>query len=353
MRILVTGGTGSLGYALTRDLVDRTEHEVVIFSRDEFKQSWMREHFPDPRVDFILGDVRDRERVADACWGVDAIVHAAALKRIDWVARHPHEVYKTNVEGTWNVLGACRGRRVILISSDKACYPINAYGASKMMAEHLTVRSGQTVVRYGNVLGSRGSVLPRWLECKAQGRPLPLTDPYMTRFLITFPQAVALVQFALTREPAGEILVPILPACTMGSLADVIGGPIARVRIRPGGEKEYETLLTEEESHRSHVDGLVTVVRGETPSGCPGTWCLHRAPRERTSANARRLLPPDLQSLVARVVEEMPKWNPMWTHSSPASSSMATTLHSATTPVLRSVSPGPSTMPSPSGAANA
>lgn len=267
MRILITGGTGSLGHALVKHWLATTTYRLVVLSRDELKQAQMREEFPDARLDFFLGDVRDLQRLELAfAAGIDVVVHAAALKRVDSVCYDPDEVFKSNVLGSRNVLQAARGRvsRCLLISSDKACYPTNAYGLSKAMAESLFTSfnvygkphgTSSAVVRYGNVLGSRGSVVTVWRKQIAEGKPLTLTSPEMTRFLITFAQAVELIEDALGSMEGGEIFVPRLKATTMPDLLRAVWslGPLSATTIglRPGGEKLHETLMTEEEIKRA------------------------------------------------------------------------------------------------------
>lgn len=229
----------------------------------------MREEFPDARLDFFLGDVRDLNRLILAFSGnVDVVVHAAALKRVDSVCHDPDEVLKTNVLGSRNVLHAARGRvaKCLLISSDKAAYPVNAYGLSKAMAESLFTTfnvyssphgTTSASVRWGNVLNSRGSVVPIWRQQMAQGKPLTLTHPEMTRFLITFPRAIQLIEDALESMEGGEIFVPRLKSTSMLNLMAAVAGtenipdPMEIVGLRPGGEKLHETLMTEEEIKRA------------------------------------------------------------------------------------------------------
>lgn len=268
VRVLITGGTGSLGHALVREWY--RQHRVIVLSRDELKQSVMAQKYPD--VDYFLGDVRDVERLKLAFHGCDAVVHAAALKRVDAVAGDPIEVTKTNVLGTWNVLQAaihCTVPKVLFISSDKACQPINAYGASKFTGEQLVVASNSfgvprgvrsSVLRYGNVLGSRGSVVHTW---RGQGSTLTLTAPGMTRFIITMPQAVGAVNHALHHMEGGEVYVPLLPACVLEDLAEAVspGCALAYVGLRPGGEKMHEVMMTREESQRAVKDGTMMVIR--------------------------------------------------------------------------------------------
>ena len=264
MNVLITGGTGSLGHALVRHFLSVPGGKVAIFSRDELKQSQMARLIPDPRMRFMLGDVRDLARLEVALDGYDAVVHAAALKRVDAVADSPSEVFRTNLDGTRNVLAAARERRVpriLLISSDKACYPTNAYGVSKAAAEAETVAWNRysmprgvrcSVLRYGNVLGSRGSVIHAW---RAGERGV--THPDMTRFIITMPQACQAVSWALANMEGGEIFVPYLAAARILDLLEAVTGSREHVvtGMRPGGEKLHETLITSEEASRA-VDTL-------------------------------------------------------------------------------------------------
>ena len=302
MRILITGGTGSLGHALVDHYLKNTDHRLIVLSRDELKQAQMREEFPDGRLDFFLGDVRDLQRLELAFEAhIDVVLHAAALKRIDSVCNDPDEVFKTNILGSRNVLHAARGRvkKCLLISTDKACYPINAYGLSKAMGEHLFIAnnvygkpkdSASSVVRYGNVMGSRGSVIERWRLQKANGEPLKITHPEMTRFLITLPQAVQMIETALTAMTGGETFVPRLTAVKMEALASAIAGPSypqETVGLRPGGEKMHETLMTDEETERAMEYGpdphfaIIYPDMGGTRGGGIGKygWRSDRAPQ--------------------------------------------------------------------------
>jgi len=279
VRILITGGTGSLGHALIAHWLKTTDHRLIVFSRDEKKHADMREEFRDARLDFFLGDVRDLPRLKLAfAASVDVVVHAAALKRVDSVCHDPDEVLKSNVLGSRNVLHAARGQvsKAILISSDKACYATNAYGVSKALAEHLFTAfnvygvpqgTRSAVVRYGNVLSSRGSVIPIWRAQMAAGLPLTLTDPRCTRFLLTFARAIQMIETALAEMEGGEIFVPRLKAAKMVDLATALLGAgtygygplradhLVTTGLRPGGEKLHETLLTEEEAARAHWYG--------------------------------------------------------------------------------------------------
>ena len=270
VRALISGGTGSLGHALVRAWLQRDDVErLVVLSRDELKQAQMRERFPDSRLLFFLGDVRDISRLKLAFYGIDTIIHAAALKRVDATASDPLELIQTNVMGTANVLQAALAegvKRTLLISSDKACLPVNAYGASKFMAEQLTVNFNvygaprgciSSAVRYGNVLGSRGSVIHTW---RGQGDVLTLSEPHMTRFIITMEQAVAVIDAALDSMEGGEVFVPYrLPSALMEDLAQAVSTVAEYIYkgLRPGGEKMHELLLSEEESHRTVHPGVI------------------------------------------------------------------------------------------------
>lgn len=262
---LVTGGTGALGQALVQRLLDDGAERVAVFSRDEHKQQRMAEAFgqtglaTSDRLRFFLGDVRDRERLSRACVGVDAVIHAAALKVVPSLEYNPGEAVKTNVYGAQNVIEAAldRGvRRVVAISSDKACEPLNIYGASKLCAEKLITAAQEyggnattfSALRYGNVTGSTGSVVPAWAALAAKGFPLPITDPAMTRFWITLHDAVDLVIYALKHAEGGEVFVPKLPAYSVLDLAQALAPGHATVitGIRPG-EKLHESLIGEHE----------------------------------------------------------------------------------------------------------
>ncbi|OGY16993.1 MAG: UDP-N-acetylglucosamine 4,6-dehydratase (inverting) [Candidatus Chisholmbacteria bacterium RIFCSPHIGHO2_01_FULL_48_12] len=264
--VLITGGTGSFGRAFVNYLLAKPRPPVIrIFSRDEFKQSQMQQELSARRIDqvrFLLGDVRDKDRLLRATQGVDVVVHAAALKHIHLGEYNPFEPIKTNILGTQNVVEAVLDtgvKKAVLISSDKAVYPINLYGATKLCAEKLFVQGNVytgksrgvfSVVRYGNVLGSRGSVVPIFKHQKDTG-VVTITDPKMTRFWITLGQACKFVEKAVTNMQGGEIFIPKIPSINIVDLAKVIapGAKLKSVGIRPG-EKLYEALITEEESLR-------------------------------------------------------------------------------------------------------
>ena len=266
--LLITGGTGSFGNAVLRSFLDTEVGEIRVFSRDEKKQDDMRKTYRDPKIKFYLGDVRDLDSVKYAMHGVDYIFHAAALKQVPSCEFFPLEAVKTNVLGTDHVLTAaigCGVRKVICLSTDKAAYPINAMGISKAMMEKVFVARAKTVdsdrtlicgTRYGNVMASRGSVIPLFLEQIRAGQPLTVTDPCMTRFLMSLDEAVELVLYAFEHAQAGDIMVEKAPACTIGDLAQAMQELFQvtnEVRIigTRHGEKRYETLLTREEFVRS------------------------------------------------------------------------------------------------------
>ena len=327
MRVLITGGTGSLGHALVKAFLQETDWRLVVFSRDELKQAHMRERFTDPRLDFRLGDVRDLARLNLALYGVDAVVHAAALKRVDAVAGDPVEVFKTNVYGTFNVLQAALTNKVVrtlVISSDKACYATNAYGASKFAAESLTVSFNQyaypqgcraSVLRYGNVLGSRGSVVHIWRRQLAEGqKSFTLTHRDMTRFIIPMPVAAGLVLAAVEDMCGGEVFVPRIPAATMRDLLSAVvretpdWAGVNYTGLRPGGEKMHETLLTGEESTRSYDIGpsMTLIAPHQHPWNERPEWEEFPLTRdgERRSDTAPKLSVEELRELLKSVPEE-------------------------------------------------
>jgi UDP-glucose 4-epimerase len=263
--LLITGGTGSFGHAVLKRFLDAPIREIRIFSRDEKKQDDMRKHFPSDRLKFYIGDVRDYASVLSATRGVDFVFHAAALKQVPSCEFHPMEAVKTNVIGTENVLEAAIAngvKRVVCLSTDKAVYPINAMGISKALMEKVMVAKsrelgdGPTVVcgtRYGNVLASRGSVVPLFAEQILAGKPLSITDPKMTRFMMTLADAVELVMYAFKHGRNGDIFVQKAPACTIGALAKALmrvlnrlSHPVQVIGTRHG-EKLFETLLSREE----------------------------------------------------------------------------------------------------------
>lgn len=266
--LLITGGTGSFGTAVVNRFLDTEIGEIRIFSRDEKKQDDMRKAYGNAKLKFFIGDVRDPGSIASVMHGVDYVFHAAALKQVPSCEFFPLEAVKTNILGTENMLNAAIAygvKKVICLSTDKAVYPINAMGMSKALMEKVFVAKSRTVdpektlicgTRYGNVMGSRGSVIPLFLQQIKAGQPLTVTDPEMTRYLMFLEEAVELVLYAFENAAQGDIFVQKAPACTIGDLAQAMkdlfdsNSPIRVIGTRHG-EKLYETLLTREEMARA------------------------------------------------------------------------------------------------------
>ena len=267
-KLLITGGTGSFGNAVLNRFLETDIGEIRIFSRDEKKQDDMRHEFQlimpeaSDKIRFYIGDVRNLDSIKDAMYGVDFIFHAAALKQVPSCEFFPLEAVKTNVLGTDNVLTAAIDagvKTVICLSTDKAAYPVNAMGTSKAMMEKVIVAKSRTTTktkicctRYGNVLCSRGSVIPLWIEQIKAGKPITITEPTMTRFIMSLDEAVDLVLFAFEKGISGDILVQKAPACTIGTLAKAVCelfNPQTQIKVIGirHGEKMFETLLTNEE----------------------------------------------------------------------------------------------------------
>jgi UDP-N-acetylglucosamine 4,6-dehydratase len=264
--ILITGGTGSFGKAFLAQVLETCNPaRVVIFSRDELKQYEMRQIWgDDPRVRFFIGDIRDRDRLQMALRGVDYVVHAAALKQVDTAEYNPMEYVKTNILGSENVIQASLDagvKKVVALSTDKASSPVNLYGATKLTADKLFISSNHyavdggtrfSVVRYGNVMGSRGSVIPFFRNLAAAGKPIPITDTRMTRFWITLPQAVDFVIDSFADMSGGELYVPRIPSMKVVDLAEAIapGAELVDIGIRPG-EKLHEEMISTEDARRT------------------------------------------------------------------------------------------------------
>jgi UDP-N-acetylglucosamine 4,6-dehydratase len=262
--IMVTGGTGSFGRHFARTILAKhSPRRIVIYSRDELKQSEMAEQMPDKRMRYFLGDVRDGERLAIAMQEVDYVVHAAALKQVPAAEYNPMECVKTNIHGAQNVIHAAFAngvKKVVALSTDKAANPINLYGATKLVSDKLFVsannmagnrRTRFAVVRYGNVIGSRGSVVPLFRRLITENAPeLPITDPRMTRFWITLSQGVDFVMRAFERMVGGELFVPKIPSMRITDLAAAMAPrlPIKIIGIRPG-EKLHEIMCPIDDSH--------------------------------------------------------------------------------------------------------
>ena len=277
--VLLTGGTGSFGHAFVeRAISEWPDITVRVYSRDELKQSEMRAKFGDTNLRFLIGDVRDRERMQRAAQGCDIVVHAAAMKQVPACEYNPFEAVRTNVIGGQHVVDAAidaKVTRVVALSTDKAVNPVNLYGATKLCAEKIFVQGNayaaqsQTrlaCVRYGNVVGSRGSVVPLFRQQIAERGRLTITDERMTRFWITLPQAVDLVLHALANMEGGEIFIPKIPSMRVVDLAEAMAPGVPRdiIGIRPG-EKLHELMLTADESRHAIDAGETYVVLPEHP----------------------------------------------------------------------------------------
>ena len=303
--VLIIGGTGSFGHIAVRELLKHDVEQIRIFSRDEEKQLDLQREIQDDRLQFMIGDVRDYERVCEVSEGVDIIYHAAALKIIPVCEKFPMESLKTNILGTCNVKKAAIENRVeksVFIGTDKAVQPVNIYGACKMFAEKMWVQtqtqwSKFSSVRYGNVVGSRGSVVPFFKQLIQKRKPLPLTHPDMTRFLITLQQAIDLVFYATEHMEGGEIFIPKLPSCRLVDLANIMAGgigmnyPLETVGIRPG-EKIHEVLVSEEEFRRTEEKNGYYIIHPY------GTYNSGKIKEEFTSENAEKLTAEGIRQLL-------------------------------------------------------
>lgn len=288
--ILITGGTGSFGKKCTEVILRKYKPKrVIIFSRDELKQFEMAQQFDPAKYDcmrYFIGDVRDKERLYRAFRGVDYIIHAAALKQVPAAEYNPTECIKTNIGGAENIVNAAADmgvKKVVSLSTDKAVSPVNLYGATKLCSDKLFVAANAftacetvySVVRYGNVMGSRGSVIPFFITKRDEGGPLPITDARMTRFWITLEQSVHMVLRAFELSAGGEVFVPKIPSMKITDLAEVIapGMKTVEVGIRPG-EKLHESMITSEDSRHTIDIGDYYVIKPETftykgPDGKP------------------------------------------------------------------------------------
>ncbi len=268
-KILITGGTGSLGYALTKKILATNASTIRIYSRDEGKQTEMESNLNDERLRFLIGDIRDKSRLSRALENIDIVIHAAALKQVPVAEYNPFEAVKTNVEGTQNLIESCLDNdieKMLAIGTDKAVSPFNTYGATKFLMERLVVSADRykgehktkfVCIRYGNVLGSRGSVLPLFMNQIKNNKKITITDPNMTRFTITMNQALEAIFRALKNGVGGEVFVPKLEAYKLGDLKDAIvelldaknGTEVIPVRI---GEKYHESLISIDEIRNTH-----------------------------------------------------------------------------------------------------
>ncbi|MEO2216595.1 polysaccharide biosynthesis protein [Chromobacterium vaccinii] len=320
--LLITGGTGSFGNAVLRRFLDSDLREIRIFSRDEKKQDDIRKKYNSTKLKFYIGDVRDYQSVLNAVRGVDFIYHAAALKQVPSCEFHPLEAVKTNVLGTENVLEAainCGVARVVVLSTDKAVYPINAMGISKAMMEKVAVAKSRSsngtvinVTRYGNVMCSRGSVIPLFINQIRAGQPITITDPAMTRFMMTLDDAVDLVLFAFEHGQPGEIFVQKAPAASIEVLAKalthMLGAPNHPIHIigTRHGEKLFEVLLSREEMVAAHDLGGYYRVPPDLRDLNYGKFMEQGEVKiseavEYNSHNTTRLDIPDMQKLLTKL----------------------------------------------------
>ena len=291
-KILITGGTGSLGTALTKKLLKSNVEIIRIYSRNESKQVEMQDQLDDPRLRFLIGDVRDLERLTKALEDIDIVFHAAALKHVPVVEYNPFEAIKTNVLGSQNVIDACLKENVevaVCIGTDKAVSPLNTYGATKHLMEKLFVTASNYInpvrhktkflaVRYGNVLGSSNSVIPKFFEQIKSGKNLTITDPSMTRFTITMDQALELILTAVKKGYGGEVFIPKLKAYKLDTLKDAIldilkkSAEIERIPVRQG-EKFHESLISSEELRNTfEVDNLYVILDKQMHSITFSKW---------------------------------------------------------------------------------
>ncbi len=323
--ILVTGGTGSFGNAVTEALLALNPKRVVIFSRDEKKQFDMGNRLVGANVSFVVGDVRDRESVDRAMKGIDYVFHAAALKQVPTGEFFPLELVKTNVLGSSNVIESAIAhgvKRLVVLSTDKACAPINVMGMTKSLMERVMVAAsrrdtGGTILcgtRYGNVLYTRGSVIPYFIERIKQGKSITVTDPDMTRFFMTLADSVDLVLFALTSGHPGEIYVRKAPAATIQVLAEAVSElfetdtPIEVIGVRPG-EKSHESLVAREETPRASDEGGYFRIVPESPHAdyreyyFEGFTAADIASEGFTSENATRLTKDEVKEVLLNLPE--------------------------------------------------
>lgn len=315
--ILITGGTGSFGKAFIQHALEVLQpRRLAVLARDELKQSELRKRFDDDRMRWFIGDIRDKDRLMRAFHGVDYVVHAAALKQVDTAEYNPYEYVKTNVIGSQNVIDAAIDsgvKQVVALSTDKASSPINLYGATKLTADKLFIAGNNyagrdtrfAVVRYGNVVGSRGSVIPFFKDRIAKGEPLPITDRAMTRFWITLPQAVQFVVDAFDTMNGGELFVPRIPSMRITDLVEAMapGYPTVDIGIRPG-EKLHEEMISAEDSLRTVRQASRYVVKPTVdawwfvePAGDP----VPAGFSYRSDTNDQWLTAGELQALVADV----------------------------------------------------
>ena len=314
--VLITGGTGSLGKSLVHYLLtETTARRIAVFSRDELKQHHLRIHFKDdPRLRWFLGDIRDLDRLKRAFHGVNFVIHAAALKQVDTGEYNPMEFIKTNVLGSQNVIDASIDagvKRVVALSTDKASSPINLYGATKLTADKLFVAANNysytygttfSVVRYGNVMGSRGSVIPFFKNLADQGKPLPITDLRMTRFWISIEDAVKFVIDSLEMMKGGELYVPRIPSMKIIDLAHAVSAEskLEEIGMRPG-EKLHEEMISADDSRRTIIlDNrfVVTPVVAEWGYSAPAGQAMPEGQAYRSDTNDMWISASDIKKFI-------------------------------------------------------
>lgn len=323
--ILITGGTGSFGNATVKRLLDFNPKKIIIFSRDEKKQFYMGNKYNDDRLRFVIGDVRDKDSVFHAMYGVNYVFHAAALKQVPNCEFFPWEAIKTNSLGAHNVIDAAilQGvERVVVLSTDKAVYPINVMGMTKALMERIMIaisreKRGKTVLcgtRYGNVMYTRGSVIPYFIDLIKAGKPLTVTDKNMTRFMMSLAHSVDLVLYAMVNGKDGEIYVRKSPASTIGDLAQALveifnyDKGIEEIGTRPG-EKLHESLISSEETFRTEDCGDYYKITPEVPGMnyrqyfFKGQKNNHLPHEEYTSANTKRLSKDEVKKLLISLEE--------------------------------------------------
>ena len=317
--VLITGGTGSLGKSLVEYFLNETKvRRIAVFSRDELKQHNMRQHFQDdPRLRWFLGDVRDIQRLKRALHKVDYVIHAAALKQVDTGEYNPMEFIKTNVLGSQNVIDAAIEtgvKRVVALSTDKASSPINLYGATKLTADKLFVAANNyshgygtsfSVVRYGNVMGSRGSVIPFFQQLASQGKPLPITDLRMTRFWISIESAVKFVIDSLEIMTGGELYVPKIPSMKIIDLAHAVApnAKLEEIGMRPG-EKLHEEMISADDSRRTIIlenRYVVTPVVAEWGYHPPKGELMDEGAAYRSDTNVMWMSQTDIKNFISRL----------------------------------------------------
>ena len=316
--ILITGGTGSLGKSLTRKLLSTNVKKIRIFSRDEWKQLEMKSTFSDDRLRFLIGDVRDKERLSRSLEDVDIVIHTAALKQVPIIEYNPIEAVKTNVHGAQNLIECCLDKNidtVLAVGTDKAVSPLNTYGATKLLMERLFVSANNfkgthktkfLCVRYGNVLGSRGSILPIFLEQVNNGKKITITDPTMTRFNITMNNALELIFRVLKDGLGGDVFVPKLKSYNVGDLKQAVlelknsKTETEIIGIRPG-EKLHETLINEDEirnTFETKDDYVIFDQTNPNTSNLPSTLVKSNLTTKYSSDNAELLSIEQLKNII-------------------------------------------------------